>query len=228
MLKKWEDLPKVMQTEAVKKYYDALDKKRFSLLCKRIFDLVFSLALLLVLSPVFVVLAVAICIDSPGGALFCQVRVTSCGKKFRIYKFRTMQKNADRLGTQVTTLGDSRVTRLGRLLRRCRLDELPQLLNILKGEMSFVGTRPEVPKYVSGYTRAMWATLLLPAGVTSTASIAYKDEDSLLADAEDADRAYMEDVLPGKMLYNLRYLLNFGFWGDIKIILQTVAAVFSR
>ena len=171
------------------------------------------------------ILALAIKLDSPGTVMFRQVRVTQYGREFRIFKFRTMVSNAQQLGTQVTVQGDARVTRMGRLLRRCRLDELPQLLNILTGEMSFVGTRPEVPKYVSQYTPEMMATLLLPAGVTSRASIEYKDEDRLLADAQNADETYVEQVLPGKMAYNLNSLLTFSLWDDLKTMVQTVLAV---
>lgn len=171
------------------------------------------------------VLAIAIKLDSPGTVMFRQVRVTQYGKEFRIFKFRTMVQNAPQLGTQVTVAGDSRITRMGHLLRRCRLDELPQLLNILCGEMSFVGTRPEVPKYVARYTPQMMATLLLPAGVTSQASILYKDEDRLLSAAENADETYVQQVLPGKMEYNLQSLMEFSFWGELKTMLDTVLAV---
>lgn len=225
MLKKWEELPAVMQTPEVRPYYDSLKRKTFSLLIKRLFDVVCSFLLLLLLSPVFLVLIVVIRLDSPGPAFFRQVRVTQFGKTFRIFKFRTMVQNADKLGTQVTTSHDARVTRVGRLIRKCRLDEICQLLNVLGGSMTFVGTRPEVPKYVEQYTPEMWATLLLPAGITSKASICYKDEEVLLQNAEDADRAYVEEVLPEKMKYNLEGVLQFGFWHDIKLLFETFFAV---
>ncbi len=225
MLKKWEELPAVMQTPEVRPYYDSLKRKTFSLLIKRLFDVVCSFLLLLLLSPVFLVLIVVIRLDSPGPAFFRQVRVTQFGKTFRIFKFRTMVQNADKLGTQVTTSHDARVTRVGRLIRKCRLDEICQLLNVLGGSMTFVGTRPEVPKYVEQYTPEMWATLLLPAGITSKASICYKDEEVLLQNAEDADRAYVEEVLPEKMKYNLEGVLQFGFWRDIKLLFETFFAV---
>lgn len=225
MLKKWEELPAVMQTPEVRPYYDSLKRKTFSLLIKRLFDVVCSFLLLLLLSPVFLVLIVVIRLDSPGPAFFRQVRVTQFGKKFRIFKFRTMVQNADKLGTQVTTSHDARVTRVGRLIRKCRLDEICQLLNVLGGSMTFVGTRPEVPRYVEQYTPEMWATLLLPAGITSKASICYKDEEVLLQNAEDADRAYVEEVLPEKMKYNLEGVLQFGFWRDIKLLFETFFAV---
>ena len=153
------------------------------------------------------------------------MRVTQYGREFRIFKFRTMVQDAPKLGSAVTVKNDMRITRMGRLLRGCRLDELPQLINILKGEMSFVGTRPEVPKYVSQYTPEMMATLLLPAGVTSEASIQYKDEDRLLDGASDPDKTYIEQVLPGKMAYNLQSLRDFSFWGEWKTMLHTVTAV---
>lgn len=225
MLKPREQLPPSLQNDSVRPYYDALSRKKGQLVCKRIFDFLLSAVLLVVLSPVMLVLAIAIKLDSPGTVMFRQVRVTQYGKEFRIFKFRTMVQNAPQLGTQVTVAGDSRITRMGHLLRRCRLDELPQLLNILRGEMSFVGTRPEVPKYVARYTPQMMATLLLPAGVTSQASILYKDEDRLLSAAENADETYVQQVLPGKMEYNLQSLMEFSFWGELKTMLDTVLAV---
>lgn len=224
-VKNWENLPDNMQTDSVRQYYEALRKKQAQLIVKRVFDVVVSLILLVVLSPVFLILWVAIRVDSKGAALFQQIRVTQYGREFRIYKFRTMVVDAEKLGAQVTTKGDNRVTRVGRFLRKCRLDELPQLVNILKGDMSFVGTRPEVPRYVAAYSDVMWATLLLPAGVTSTASIEYKDEDRLLSNAEDADKTYIDAILPEKMKYNLQYLLDYSFWKDIKIMIKTVLAV---
>ena len=195
----WEKLPPQMQTEAVKPYYEILQKKQISLIFKRSFDIVVSLIMLLILSPFFFVLAIAIKLDSKGPVFYRQVRVTQYGKEFRIFKFRTMVNNADKIGSQVTVGGDSRITRVGKVIRECRLDEIGQLLNILGGSMTFVGTRPEVPKYVEKYTPEMWATLLLPAGVTSEASIRYKDEAALLDAAEDVDATYIQDVLPGKM-----------------------------
>lgn len=225
MLKPWEQLPLSLQNDSVRPYYDALSRKRGQLVCKRVFDFVLAAVLLVILSPVMLVLAVAIKLDSPGTVMFRQVRVTQYGAEFRIFKFRTMVQNAPQLGTQVTVAGDSRITRMGHLLRRCRLDELPQLLNILCGQMSFVGTRPEVPKYVARYTPEMMATLLLPAGVTSQASIRYKDEDRLLSAAENVDETYVQQVLPGKMQYNLQSLMEFSFWQEIRTMLDTVFAV---
>lgn len=225
IMKKWDSLPDVMKTDEVKPYYLALKKKTGSLIVKRLFDITVSLILLILLSPVFLVISIMIKTDSKGSVMFRQVRVTQYGKTFRIFKFRTMVTDAEKLGTQVTVDNDSRITKTGNRLRKCRLDEIPQLLNILKGEMSFVGTRPEVEKYVNCYTPEMMATLLLPAGVTSTASIAYKDEDRLLKDAVSPDDVYVKQILPEKMKYNLEYLRNFGFFYDIRVMIRTVTAV---
>lgn len=225
MLRKWEDLPQEMRTEEVRPYYDLLRKKQGSLLCKRLFDILASLVLLVLLSPVFLVLAIAIKLDSRGPVFYRQVRVTQYGREFRIFKFRTMVQNADRIGSQVTVSGDSRITRVGKVIRSCRLDEVGQLLNVLGGSMSFVGTRPEVPKYVARYTPEMMATLLLPAGVTSEASIRYKDEAELLDKAEDVDETYVQQVLPGKMAYNLASIRRFGLGQELLTMLRTVKAV---
>ena len=225
MLCRWEELPQNMQNDAVRPYYDSLQSKKCSLFLKAVFDRVVSLFMLIGLSPIFVLLAILIKMDSPGEVFFRQERVTQYGKKFRIHKFRTMVKNAESLGAQVTTKSDMRVTTVGKKLRGCRLDELPQLIDILQGNMSFVGTRPEVTKYVEQYTPEMLATLLLPAGVTSEASIEYKDEERLLADAKNADKTYVEVVLPQKMEWNLRSLRDFSFVVDIKTMFKTVWAV---
>lgn len=221
----WEKLPVSLRTEEVRPYYEVLRRKSGSLFAKRCFDIVVSFLLLVLLSPILLILALAIRIDSPGPVFFRQVRVTQYGKKFRIWKFRTMVKDAEKLGAQVTTDGDRRITRMGKLLRKCRLDELPQLFNILFGQMTFVGTRPEVSRYVERYTDRMQATLLLPAGVTSEASIAYKDEDRLLNAADDVDEVYVGQVLPEKMRYNLDYIMKFSFIYDLKLMVRTVWAV---
>ena len=227
ILKKWEDLPEFLRTDAVRPYYDSLARRRGSLLLKRLFDVVVSAIMLLLLSPVFLVLAIAIKCDSPGPVFYRQVRVTQYGAEFRIFKFRSMVSDADKRGSLVTVSGDSRITRVGHFIRNCRLDELCQLIDIFRGPMTFVGTRPEVPKYVAAYTPEMMATLLLPAGVTSEASILYKDEAELLDAASDVDAVYIRDVLPGKMKYNLDALKNFSFFSDIKTMFRTVFAVLS-
>ena len=228
ILSKWEDLPDNMKNDSVKKYYDLLYKKKFSLFAKRIFDLVVAILTFIVLFPLFIIISITIKIDSQGPVMFRQVRVTQYGKPFRIFKFRTMVNNADKIGTQVTTMNDTRVTKIGKVLRKLRLDEIPQLFNIILGDMSFVGTRPEVVKYVERYTDEMMATLLLPAGVTSETSIEYKDEEKLLTDAEDVDKSYVGIILPEKMKINLQSIEKFSFFGEIKIMIRTVLAVVDR
>ena len=223
--KSWQELPDDMRCEAVRPYYDILASKPRDLMIKSVFDRLMAAILLVVLSPIFLLLAVWIKLDSEGPVFFRQERVTQYGKSFRIYKFRTMVQNAEQLGTQVTSKDDMRVTSVGQALRKCRLDELPQLINILEGTMSFVGTRPEVPRYVAAYTDEMKATLLLPAGVTSVASIRYKDEDILLDAADDVDDCYIHNVLPAKMEWNLRSLKEFSFIGELKVMVETVLAV---
>lgn len=223
--KAWHDLPNDMRCESVRPYYEILASKRSDLLIKSIFDRLMAIILLFALSPIFLVLAVWIKVDSDGPVFFRQERVTQYGKTFRIYKFRTMVQNAEQIGAQVTSKGDMRVTTVGKALRKCRLDELPQLINILEGTMSFVGTRPEVPKYVASYTDEMKATLLLPAGVTSIASIQYKDEDTLLDAADDVDKCYIQNVLPAKMEWNLRSIVEFSFFRELKVMVETVLAV---
>lgn len=227
-MKKWEELPIEMQVEEVRPYYDALKRRKFSLLFKRIFDIVVSCLMLVMLSPVFLVLAIAIKIDSPGSVFFRQFRVTQYGEQFRIFKFRTMVIDAEKIGTQVTVGNDSRITRVGKVIRRCRLDEIAQLLDVLRGTMTFVGVRPEVVKYVQKYTPEMRATLLLPAGVTNLTCIYYKNEDSLLADAEDIDETYITQVLPGKMKWNLKGIIDFSFWGDIELMVMTFFTVVCK
>ncbi len=227
MLKRWDDLPIEMQTEEVRKYYDILKKKQCSLFFKRVFDIFASAFLLILLSPVFLILAIAIKIDSRGPVFYRQVRVTQYNKKFRIFKFRSMVNDADK-GSQVTVNGDARVTRVGKIVRKCRLDEISQLIDVFRGKMTFVGTRPEVIKYTECYTPEMMATLLLPAGVTSLASIYYKDEAELLDGAEDTDKVYIEKILPKKMYYNLKGMEQFNFWSDIKVMFMTVFAVLGK
>lgn len=226
LLRKWDDIPEFMRNDEVKKYYDILIEKRFSLMLKRFFDIIISLLLLIVLSPVFLILAIWIKVDSQGTVFYRQERITQYGRTFRIFKFRTMVSNADKIGTLVTTQNDSRITKVGEKIRKCRLDEIPQLINILIGDMSFVGTRPEVQKYVNAYTDEMLATLLLPAGVTSLASLKYRDEDEIISQetgkGKTVDQAYIENVLPKKMGFNLEYLNNFNILKDVKLCVKTI------
>lgn len=228
MLRKWDDLPEFMRVPEVKPYYDNLKSKGLSIIAKRTFDFCVALVLAVILAIPMVIIAFWIKADSKGPVFYRQERVTTYGKHFRIHKFRTMVDNADEIGTAVTIRGDSRVTRAGKKLRNLRLDELPQVFDVLAGNMSFVGTRPEVVKYVENYRPEYFATLLLPAGITSEASIRYKDEYELLSEAEDIDRVYMEDILPNKMLWNLDAVRNFGFFRDIRTMFRTVLAVLGK
>lgn len=228
MLRDWDDLPKFMKCEEVRVYYDILTKKKISLWLKRIFDLVVSSVLLVVLAIPMLVIAVMIKLDSEGTVFYRQERITAYGKKFRIHKFRTMVANADKIGSAVTVGSDSRITKVGAKLRDIRLDELPQILDVIAGNMSFVGTRPENTKYVKKYSKEMRATLLLPAGITSEASIRYKDEAELLEGANDVDKVYVEKVLPQKMEYNLKSIEQFSFIGEIKTMFRTVFAVLGK
>lgn len=223
----WEQLPLEMKTNEVRRYYDILKKRRFSLLIKRLFDIIVSLFALVCLSPVYLVLAVAIKIDSPGPVFYRQERITQYGKSFRIHKFRTMVQNADK-GLQVTVNNDNRITRVGKIIRDCRLDEIAQLIDVIQGNLTLVGVRPEIPKYVEEYSSEMMATLLLPAGVTSLASIYYKDEAKMLDGVDDADKIYIEEILPQKMYYNLKGIEEFSFFGDIKVMFMTVFAVLGK
>lgn len=225
ILRKWNDLPKEMQIPEVREYYDLLNKKKFQLALKRLFDIVVSFTLLTVLSPLFIILAIAIKLDSKGPVFYRQTRVTQYGEEFRIFKFRSMVTDADK-GSLLTVGGDSRITKTGKFIRKYKLDEFSQLIDVLRGTMTFVGTRPEVPKYVEKYTPEMMATLLLPAGITSEASVYYKDENELLNAAEDVEKTYLEIVLPDKMKYNLAAIKSFSFIDDIKVMILTVLAVF--
>ena len=228
ILKKWDDLPENMRVPEVREYYDVLSKHRFELFLKRVFDFAAALVLLMILAIPMLVIALAIVLDSHGGALFRQVRVTTYGKTYRIHNFRTMVADAERIGSKVTTAADPRVTKIGGFLRKYRLDELPQLLDVIAGTMSFVGTRPEVVRYVDAYSPEMNATLLLPAGITSEASIRYKDEAALLENASDADRVYIGEILPAKMKYNLASIRCFSLGGEIKTMFRTVLAVLGK
>ena len=224
-LKKYDSLPEFMKNPEVKEYYEILSERKGQLTLKRFFDIIGGTIGTIVLLPIMAVLAIIIKLESKGPALFKQVRVTQYGREFKILKFRTMVVNAEKLGTQVTSKNDPRVTKVGRFLRKYRLDELPQIINILKGDLSFVGTRPEVPKFVKEYTNEMIATLLLPAGVTSEASIEFKDEEKILDNSSNVDNDYIYKVLPLKMKYNLNYIKHFTALYDFKIMLRTVGAV---
>lgn len=224
-LKKWEDLPEFMRVDEVKPYYLILDKKRFSLALKRVFDIITSIILILLFSPIMLMVSLLIKLDSPGPIIYKQVRITQYGRSFKVFKFRTMVNDADKMGAHVTTQNDNRITRVGKKIRDCRLDEFPQLFNVLKGDMSFVGTRPEAVKYFESYTDKMKATLLLPAGITSMASIMFKDEAAILSNETNVDKVYVEKVLPQKMEYNLRAIEEFSLIRDITVMFNTITAV---
>lgn len=228
MLRKWEELPEFMRTPEVRPYWEILNKKRGQLILKRLFDIAAALILLIFLAIPMAVIAVMIKKDSEGPAFYRQERVTTYGRHFRIHKFRTMVSNADKIGTAVTVGNDSRITRVGAKLRGYRLDELPQVLDVLQGTMSFVGTRPEAVKYVEQYKPEWNATLLMPAGITSEASIRYKDEDRLLSAADDVDKVYIEQVLPAKMVWNLESIERFRFLREILTMFRTVFAVCGK
>ncbi len=228
MLREWDDLPEYMKHDKIKEYYDILAKHKFSLEIKRVFDLILAVILLDICAIPMLVIAVLIVADSKGGVFYTQERITVYGKKFKIHKFRTMVENADKIGTSVTVSRDNRITRVGGFLRKYRLDELPQLFDIIAGNMSFVGTRPEVVKYVKKYTPEMRATLLLPAGITSEASIRYKDEADMLENADDVDEVYIRQVLPEKMKYNLQAVRDFSVMRDVVTMFRTIFVVFGK
>lgn len=228
-MKSWDKLPEELKNKKVKKYYDLLKRKRVSLFFKRLFDIIVSLIMLIILSPILIILAILIKIDSKGPVFYRQLRVTKYNRDFRIFKFRTMRQDADKMGPLITVGEDKRITRVGRLIRKGRIDELPQLINVLIGDMTFVGTRPEVRRYVDKYTDEMKATLLLKAGITSPASIMYHNEDEIMekytSKGESVDDVYLKRVLPDKMKYNLMYLKEFNFFRDIKIMIDTFLVV---
>lgn len=228
MLRKWSDLPGFLRTPEVRPYWESLNKKRGQLLLKRMFDLVVAIILLILIAIPMAIIAVLIKLDSKGAVFYRQERVTTYGKHFKIHKFRTMVSNADKIGTAVTVGNDSRITKMGARLRHLRLDELPQVFDVIAGNMSFVGTRPEAVKYVERYKPEYNATLLLPAGITSEASIRYKDEDKLLNVAQNVDEVYINDVLPEKMKWNLLSIEKFSFFSELVTMIRTVFAVLGK
>ena len=217
-----------MRCPEVRKYYDILAGKKRELILKRGFDAVTATVMLAVLAVPMLILAILIKIDSPGPIFYRQERITSYGKKFRIHKFRTMVDNADKIGASVTAGNDKRITKIGYKIRRLRIDEIPQLIDVMKGDMSFVGTRPEAEKYVKRYKPEYYATLLMPAGITSEASVRYKDEEKLLSVADDIDRVYIEDILPEKMKWNLKSIEKISFSGDLFTMFRTILAVLGK
>jgi len=221
-----QQLPLAFQNNEVATALQVLEKRRAQLFFKRLQDLLISGILILLLSPALLVLSIAVAVDSEGPIFFLQERVGKNGKIFRIVKFRTMVVNAEALGAKVTGDADPRITRVGQKLRHLRLDEIPQLFNIFVGQMSFVGTRPEVPQYVAVYDEKMMTTLLLPPGLTSMTSIRFRNEAELLKGVEDPDRVYIETILPQKMAINEEYLEKAGPIYDFKVMVATVMHVF--
>ncbi len=224
-LRAWDHVPEFMKNDEVRVYYDILSGKKIQLILKRFLDVCLALVLIIILAIPMMIIAILIVLNSKGPVFFRQERVTAYGKRFRIHKFRTMVEDAGNRGTEVTVAGDPRITEIGKKLRNKRLDELPQLFDILEGNMTFVGTRAEVPRYVDKYTPEMLATLLLPAGVTSEASIAFKDEAELLSEKGDTDVLYVEKVLPLKMKINLDSIRDFSIYSDIRTLIRTVISV---
>ena len=202
-----------------------LEKRKLQLVLKRAMDIVISGGALLVIWPALLLIALAIKIDDPGPVFYRQVRVGKDGKEFRIFKFRTMVVDADKKGLAITVGRDNRITRMGRLLRKTKLDELAQLINVFIGEMSFVGPRPEVPKYVNMYTPYQRQVLLVCPGITDYASIAYRNENDMLEGAEDPEKMYIDVIMPDKIELNMKYLREISPLADIRLILSTIIAV---
>lgn len=227
MIKTWDKLPDFLKTDEVKPYYEVLKKHTFSLVLKRLFDLILAIIVLGILLIPMMAISILIKLDSPGPIFYRQLRVTRYGKYFNIHKFRTMYIDADKNDLLITTSNDNRITKLGVFLRKYKLDEIPQLLDVIRGNMSFVGTRPEVSKYVNKYKPEYYATLLLPAGITSEASIRYKDENKLIESATDVDKTYLEEILPEKMRYNLRSIKNFNVFQELLTMIRTVLVMFG-
>ncbi len=205
-----------------------LQQKRLQLILKRVFDIVVSFIGLVILSPLFIILAIVIVSDSKGPVFFKQTRVGRNGVLFKIYKFRTMIEDAEAKGMQLTVGDDSRITNVGAFLRKTKIDELPQLINVLKGEMSFVGPRPEVPKYVELYTEDQRQVLMVRPGITDLASIEYRNESALLATTDNPEKVYLEEIIPGKLELNRKYIVNMSLAIDMRIIMRTISAILSQ
>jgi lipopolysaccharide/colanic/teichoic acid biosynthesis glycosyltransferase len=220
-MKKWEDLPSCMQTPEVRPYYNIVKKKWISRFFKRCFDIFVSLIFLIILSPLFVVLSILVACSSKGPIFFTQDRITIYCKHFKILKFRTMVVDAEKKGLQITGNNDPRITKIGKFLRKTRLDEIPQLFNVLLGQMAFVGPRPEVPHYVNQYRPEWYATLLVKAGVTCEASIKFKDEDQILKGSQNPDFDYVSKVLPSKLAFDRVYIKRFNLFYDMDLMWKT-------
>lgn len=200
------------------------DRQAFNMALKRGFDFVVSASALLVLSVPFMLIGLIVRLSSPGPVFYKATRVGRDGKLFKVYKFRSMVVNADKLGPRVTGADDPRITRIGRFLRNTKLDELPQLINVLRGEMSLVGPRPEDPSYVKLYTPEQRAVLSVRPGITGAASVTYRHEEALLAGA-DREHRYIQEIMPSKLAIDLEYVRNVSLARDIKIITETLLAL---
>jgi lipopolysaccharide/colanic/teichoic acid biosynthesis glycosyltransferase len=228
-IKQFEKLPPQFQNETVRPYFEYLQTRKCSLFFKRMMDIFVALAILTVSFPFLFIAGILVKTTSKGPLFYMQRRVGLYGKEFAIFKFRTMVPDADKIGTHITVgERDPRITKVGHFLRITRLDEFPQMLNVLKGDMTIIGTRPEVPRYVAHYTDEMMATLLLPPGASGAASIAYRKENDMLTDAEDPEQFYIDTILPDKMAINLNYLKSFSIWKDLALIFRTVLCVFQK
>ena len=192
---------------------------------KRLFDLFFTIPGLIVLLPLFLIIALLIKLDDGAAVFFFQERIGWRGKPFRMWKFRSMVVNAEKIGTQLTVGRDNRITKVGRFLRTSKIDELPQLMNVLLGEMSLVGPRPEVPRYVSLYTPEQAKVLELVPGMTDLASIAYRNENDILANSLDPEQEYIEKIVPDKIQINLQYAARASIWNDFLVILKTIKVI---
>ncbi|MFZ2538112.1 MAG: sugar transferase [Oscillospiraceae bacterium] len=226
-ISKFEQLPKKMQNVAVKQYYDIVKTKQTTLTVKHIIDVLICGIIFIITLPFFITFSVLIKLTSTGPVLFKQERIGKDLKTFHILKFRTMVKDADKKGIQLTTGNDSRITPFGKFLRGINMDEMPQLINVIKGDMSIIGTRPEVKRYVDVYTDEMLATLLIKPGMVSLASVKYKNENDMLTLASNPEQVYIDDILPDKMKYNLEYLSCLSLKKDFLILGKTIACVFK-
>lgn len=202
-----------------------LENKKFNLFIKRVFDIIASSCGLIILSPMLLIVGLAIKVDSKGPVFFKQKRVGKNKEIFEIYKFRTMVTDAEKLGKQITVGNDNRVTRVGKFIRKCKLDEFPQLINVLKGEMSLVGPRPEVPRYVELYSTYQSQILLVQPGITDYASIEYRNENEILGKSKNPEKTYIEEIMPIKIELNMKYIRNISLFEDIKLVINTILAI---
>lgn len=228
-VKQFEKLPPDLQKSEIRPYFDYLQTRKGSLIAKRVLDIFVALLVLTVLSPIMLISAILVKLTTKGPLFYLQERVGLYGKPFHIYKFRTMVVDADKIGAQITVgERDPRITKVGHILRTTRIDEFPQMLNVLKGDMTIIGTRPEVPRYVKEYSDEMKATLLMQPGASGGASIAYRYENEMLKDKEDPEQYYIDAILPDKMQINLDYLKKFSIWQDLWLMCRTVGCVFHK